>query len=65
MIERVENGWIVRPFEPCPEWACSQAGPRKLWVFRDMSDLLRALPDIIEGPERALPIANQIPNEPL
>lgn len=60
MIERVENGWIVRPFEPC-----SSSYPRKLWVFRDMSDLLRALPNIIEGPERALPIANQIPNEPL
>lgn len=21
LIERVSNGWIVRPFSPCPEWA--------------------------------------------
>jgi hypothetical protein len=62
LIERVENGWIVRPFSPC-DYSNGCAASGRVWVFNSMVALVSALPDIVQGP--TLAPDNKIPNEPL
>jgi len=46
LIERVVNGWLVRPFSPCAEWA---RGERvETHVYIDMKDLQGALPELLK-----------------
>lgn len=45
LIERVSNGWIVRPFAPNPGWAsCGPDDRSDLAVYTRMEDLQADLP---------------------
>lgn len=46
LIERVQNGWIVRPFTPgqC-DWA--RGDETQMFVFNDMAKLIEALPQLM------------------
>lgn len=53
LIERVSNGWIVRPFDPCANWANSDR--KAMAVFTAMKDLQDALPTLMTGEEWRVP----------
>lgn len=53
LIEHVSNGWIVRPFDPCANWACSDR--QAMAVFTKMDDLQKALPELLQGREWKVP----------
>ena len=46
LIEVVSNGWIVRPFQACEDWAITDKAA--IAVFRSMSELQAALPNLID-----------------
>lgn len=46
MIERVANGWLVRPFQACQEWA-SCDNP-KVWVYQTIEEVQKDLPRLVE-----------------
>ena len=45
-IERVANGWLVRPFAPgAPEW---YRAVEQIWVFHSVDEIQEALPRLLE-----------------
>ncbi len=48
-IERVSNGWIVRPFSACEGWARGESVA--IAVFTDMAAMQTALPGFFEAPD--------------
>lgn len=52
MIEKVQNGWLVRPFNPTPNWGqcCSTEDSRCLFVYTSMADLQADLPRLMTAP---------------
>jgi hypothetical protein len=46
MIETVTGGWIVRPFQPCADWASSNLS--EVEVFTEISNLQQALPRLLQ-----------------
>lgn len=51
MIERVSNGWIVRPFTARNDWACGSAVESPIAVYTRMEDLQADIPRLMEYPE--------------
>lgn len=49
MIEAVRNGWLVRPFRPCVEWATGEN--ERISVYTSMEDLQRDLPNLFSVPD--------------
>lgn len=45
IIESVSNGYLVRPFHYCPDWAASVRS--EIAVFNNLADLQAALPDLL------------------
>lgn len=52
MIERVENGWIVRNFTPNENWACAEVRP--IYVYRTIPEICDALPSLLEPYQKPL-----------
>lgn len=52
-IERVSNGWIVRPFTPGATWACSDAP--EIAVYTEIADLQQDLPKLMDVPPVVAP----------
>ena len=50
MIEKVQNGWLVRPFNPGPNWCNSGEDRRCLFVYTNMADLQADLPRLMTTP---------------
>jgi hypothetical protein len=50
LIEAVANGWLVRPFSPCRDWAY---GPEaeNLFVFTTLAELQAQLPELMRYEE--------------
>ena len=48
LIERVSNGWIARPFQPCSNWTTKEQG--SISVFRTIEELQAALPSLLAEP---------------
>jgi len=46
LIERVSNGWIVRPFQPSAEWCCSERPA--IAVYTDLALLQAELPKLLD-----------------
>jgi len=46
LIERVVNGWLVRPFQPCQEWARGEQ--TEIYVYRTQEELQAALPELLK-----------------
>ena len=46
LIERVTNGWIVRPFQPCEGWATVDGA--HMIVFTNVFDLQKQLPELLD-----------------
>jgi hypothetical protein len=66
-IERVENGWIVRPFSTV-EWNCGGQVERhtRVWVASTMPELLATVDKVVENPRLEYFVGrNNIPNEPV
>jgi hypothetical protein len=72
-IERVENGWIIRPFSP-HDWSQGLASSNRIWVASTMPELLAIVDHNVENPDGpslsdilddARRRANHIPNEPV
>lgn len=45
IIERVRNGWIIRPFTPGPDWACSDRP--EIAVYNEIHRLQADLPELL------------------
>jgi hypothetical protein len=50
LIEAVANGWLVRPFSPCREWAYGPETPN-IFVFTTIDDLCQQLPALLKHQE--------------
>lgn len=48
IIERVSNGWIVRPFTPSNQWCCTD--PPEMAVYTEIADLQQDLPRLMDVP---------------
>lgn len=46
LIEAVSNGWIVRPFQPCADWHCTDRPG--IAVYNRLEDLQKDLPKLLE-----------------
>jgi hypothetical protein len=51
LIERVQNGFLVRPFTPCPDWACG-AGGNHTFVYSTIEDVAKDLPRLMEHEDK-------------
>ena len=53
LIEKVTNGFLVRPFNPVPAWACSPVAevPGNLFVYKTIEEVAADLPRLIEYEE--------------
>ncbi len=49
LIEKCTNGWIVRPFSACENWARGET--QAIAVFNNMADMQAALPQFFEMPD--------------
>lgn len=50
LIERVANGWIVRPFQPGDNWCCPEK--QQTWVYSTVEELIRDIPKLISPDEK-------------
>jgi hypothetical protein len=53
LIERVTNGWIVRPFQPCEGWATGDM--KNIWIYTTIEDLQKDLAILLSHQEQGFP----------
>lgn len=53
IIEAVRNGWIVRPFQPSSDWACTDRPAMAVYNF--MGDLQADLPALLGAAQALAP----------
>jgi hypothetical protein len=56
LIERVANGWLVRPFSSCENWA--YGGRSEMYIYKTMEELQAGLPELVKIASNPVPPAD-------
>lgn len=59
LIETVSNGWLVRPFQPSPDWVCTERPA--IAVYTRLEDLQADLPKLLEPTKTFFPVSSDTP----